>query len=229
MLKVIEFAKNYKIDTEGNVFGFRGKMTPIVMKCGYLRVKLSCDDGKQRSFLVHRLVALTFIKNPDNKPQVNHKDGIKSNNNLSNLEWVTAGENQIHAYENELKMLPKGEINGRNILSEQEVISIYYELLQGARIVDVSKKYNVEKSTIASIKSKQNWTHVTAQLPDIPIKPKKETMSESTVRWICSQLQEGVGLSEIRKQCVNKNFSYDNLLDIKRRRNFKHIVKDYIW
>jgi len=64
---------------------------------GYMRVYLN-DQGRTRFVPVHRLVALAFIPNPYNKPQVNHKDGNKQNNCVENLEWCTNGENQLHAY-----------------------------------------------------------------------------------------------------------------------------------
>jgi transposase len=229
MFKQIEFARSYKIDQQGNLVGLRGGMNPTPMECGYLRVKLICDDGVRRAFLVHRLVALTYIPKVEGKNYVNHKNGIKTDNRVENLEWCTSTENQIHAYETGLKRMPKGEINGRNLLPEQTVISIYYELLNGARVVDTAKKYGVARSTIASIKKRQNWQYLLGSLPEIPHKSKRKNLSEATVKWICSQLELGVGLNEIMKQCTNKNFSYDALLDIKRRKNFKHIVKDYVW
>ena len=63
---------------------------------GYLRVDLYGKDGKRKHHKVHRLVAKAFIPNPDDKPQVNHKDGNKQNNSFTNLEWVTDEENKAH-------------------------------------------------------------------------------------------------------------------------------------
>lgn len=67
----------------------------------YMWVAL-CKEGKTKTFSVHRLVAIAFIKNLNNYPAVNHKDGNKSNNNESNLEWVSNSENQLHASKNGL-------------------------------------------------------------------------------------------------------------------------------
>ena len=64
---------------------------------GYLGVTLS-KNNKQYQKSIHRLVAENFIPNPKNKPQVNHKDGDKHNNNVDNLQWVTVSENTLHAY-----------------------------------------------------------------------------------------------------------------------------------
>lgn len=65
--------------------------------CGYVFATL-CKEGKARPNLVHRLVAQAFVPNPDNKPQVNHKDGNRTNNRADNLEWVTSSENNLHKF-----------------------------------------------------------------------------------------------------------------------------------
>lgn len=74
-------------------------------KYGYLYVCLS-QNGQQKHHTVHRLVANAFLSNPDNKPQVNHINGIKTDNTINNLEWSTGAENMIHAFKIGLKSKP---------------------------------------------------------------------------------------------------------------------------
>lgn len=79
-------------------------LNPAKNNSGYLRVALS-NNGKIRYDSIHRLVAEAFISNPKKLPEVNHIDGNKLNNSVENLEWVTKGENQIHAYKTGLRKI----------------------------------------------------------------------------------------------------------------------------
>ena len=96
--KEIKGFENYQISNTGLI-----RKDGVILKPfdnnGYLRILLINGDKKKKK-LIHRLVAETFIPNPDNKPQVNHKDLNKKNNNVDNLEWVTNQENVQHAIQN---------------------------------------------------------------------------------------------------------------------------------
>src|SRR5699024_845781 len=81
---------------------FERKLKPLIDSKGYPYIDVRFD-GKRRCPKIHRLVALAFIPNPENKPQVNHIDGNKENNNINNLEWVTNEENRTHAIKKKLK------------------------------------------------------------------------------------------------------------------------------
>ena len=90
--------KGYEINQQGHVYGARGRaLTPRVNSIGYIAVRLRSGWKP-----LHRLLAETFIPNPKNLETVNHKDGNKLNNKLSNLEWMTRKENLHHAMDNDL-------------------------------------------------------------------------------------------------------------------------------
>ena len=92
----------YLISSRGRVKSIRYNriMATNVDRYGYKKIHLRTDTGDNYHTTIHRLVAIGFIKNPNQYKQVNHKDGNKLNNNVSNLEWVTARDNVIHSYDN---------------------------------------------------------------------------------------------------------------------------------
>lgn len=106
-IKVSDDGKIYTLDhsylrKNGRLDNRKGKqLRPSVDKYGYERVVLT-KDGIRKTYLVHKLVALAFIPNPENKTTINHIDGNKRNNNVSNLEWATEKENQNHKWKNGL-------------------------------------------------------------------------------------------------------------------------------
>lgn len=95
---VPEYEDLYKISENGNVFSMKRMrlIKPYLNKSGYKMIAL-CRGMDAKHFLLHRVIAITFIENGENKPEVNHIDCDKLNNHISNLEWVTKAENREHA------------------------------------------------------------------------------------------------------------------------------------
>lgn len=134
-------------------------MKPKISKHGYFRIGLVDKNGKQKFYQLHRLVLITFAGLDEVKTQVNHIDGNKSNNSLSNLEWVTSSENQRHAHLIGLKS-QKGEKHAQSRLTEKQVLEIRESLLNGVKQKILAEKYGVIRSYISEIKTKKAWSHI---------------------------------------------------------------------
>lgn len=156
---------DYKVSKLGNVKSFRyskysdGKMLkPVLRSDGYLVVTLY-KEGKEKKKKIHRLVAETFIPNPLKKKTVNHKDGNKQNNNISNLEWATVLENIIHAKKNDLNV--RGEKQWKSKLTEKQIVKIrmmrFDECCTYKYIAD---KFNISQSHVYDIINKKYWNHI---------------------------------------------------------------------
>lgn len=124
---------------------------------GYLKVTLSKKNKK--CFLSHRLIGLTFIDNPQNKPEINHKKGIKSDNRCWMLEWCNPNENVQHAYDYKLLQPKKGVKNGASKLTEKQVLEIR-KIGNSMYKKDIAKKYKVGSSTISRVLNNINWKHI---------------------------------------------------------------------
>ena len=103
MLEKLKGFENYYIDKEGNIYTKDKKLMTgkFVDNTGYYQIVLR-KNGKRSYQRLHRLIAKQFIDNPNNLPQVNHKDGNKLNNSLDNLEWISNSDNTKHGYDNNL-------------------------------------------------------------------------------------------------------------------------------
>ena len=112
---------------------------------GYVTI----DFSGQGTFSAHRLIAETFIPNPENKPEVNHKDGFKTNNAVSNLEWVTPLENMRHAIATGLKTFKSGEDHHRTALTSGQIALCDEMHSLGMTYKEIGEHYNVHWKTVS--------------------------------------------------------------------------------
>jgi len=124
---------------------------------GYYIVTLNKGNKETKNYLVHILVAKHFIPNPQNKPEVNHKKGIKKDNRFFELEWSTKLENVQHAFSTGL-VCHKGVKNANCKLSDNDVIEIFNST---DSYKELSERYAVNKTLISSIKTGSRWGHLT--------------------------------------------------------------------
>lgn len=138
----------------------------LCKKTGYYRVVLGKYENHNKRELryIHRLVAIAFIPNPENKPEVNHKFGIKTDNRVSQLEWATRPENIQHGFKMGLIPILKGEECHNCILTNEQVLYIFSSPI-GPRAL--ARKLNLSYSTVNGIKNGSSWNHITGL-------PKKE-------------------------------------------------------
>ena len=127
---------------------------------GYYSVQL-CKDKITKRIMTHRLIAITFLLNVENKREVNHKDSNRLNNNLDNLEWVTSKENTEHYIKLGRKRTPLGMDTHNAVLTEEIVKEIFMSELSAEKL---SKTLNINKGTIASVKQGINWKWLTSTL-----------------------------------------------------------------
>lgn len=157
---------NYEIDDSGNI---RNYTTKVPIKChldrgGYVKANIIDKElGIHKCMSVHRLVMLAFVPNPDNLPEVNHIDGNKQNNHISNLEWCDRLHNIRHAIATGLKpvVCVKGESNWNNRYSEEQIKHVMDLMLEGKYSYrEIAKLTGVKRATIKKIGQKKEWKHL---------------------------------------------------------------------
>ena len=158
---IVEYGDNYAISNTGKIKNItNGRiLKPYVKKNGYLQIDLFLNK-KRKKYYLHRIVALAFIPNPESKPEVNHSDGDKNNNNVSNLEWHTRLENVNHSITTGLKN-QNGSKNSSSLLTEDMVVEI--RKLYGEKRykqIELAKMFNVSKQTISLVVNRKSWKHV---------------------------------------------------------------------
>jgi hypothetical protein len=155
----------YWVQEDGQIWSVNSSimLKPRKAGRGYCQVNLGAN---QRNQYVHRLVAEAFIPNPENKPQINHINGIKSDNRVENLEWVTAKENVRHALEigladrHDSRKAHIGSKHHNTSLKESQVLKIRAKHKKGIHYKDLMREFNISKSCCQAIIHNRSWRHI---------------------------------------------------------------------
>jgi len=167
----------YAVSESGDIWSYK-KTSPIginggVVERGGLFLKPSqsgrnkhqrvvlIKDRKRKQHFVHRLVAKAFIPNPSGLPFINHKDCDPTNNHVDNLEWCTAKENSIHAYQNGRWTPPdqSGSKNSNAKFCNEDIVKIRELHKKTGNCSQIAHQYNVNPKTINQIVNGKRWTH----------------------------------------------------------------------
>lgn len=182
-------------------------------KDGYLKIHIK-TFSKDHHIGVHRLVALMFIENPENKEHVNHKDGVKTNNHVENLEWATPKENIAHSIANGLTQ-QRGEDNARAVYTEEQARAVC-KMLEDYHNTPrkIAEELGVDESFVDGIKNGSRWVHISKEynidkrnlrLGENNVKAK---YSDELARKVCEMLAEGKYYTSdiVEKLGVTKSF-----------------------
>ena len=155
---------DYLIYSDGRVYSEKTNRFLKPRNCaGYLRVAIYTND-RIYQMSIHRLVATAFIENPKNKPEVNHKDGNKTNNSVQNLEWVTTSENVSHAFKTELKFAKHGNESHLSKYSIEQVRKACEYMEEGEMtLTEISDITLIDYAMVYLIATHKAWINVSCE------------------------------------------------------------------
>ncbi len=214
-------APEYCVTTSGKVYSLKSKRFLNIQynDNGYPCITLRIE-GKTKTFKVHRLVALSYLKDTYFEgAHVNHKDGDKTNSCVDNLEWVTRSENMIHAYQNGLI------VSKIHKLTDDEVHLICQFLEQGSRVPDIANMFNVDRNQIYSIIDGKAYNYISFEYNLLNV-PKQQKLSPEKVIEVCELLVKNTPLKNISE---STNVHISSVKAIKQRRTQTHISNSYDW
>lgn len=221
MLKPIKGFTRYLISDNGQVYSNAKGKTMYPLKTftkpdGYLAVSLWNDSVMgnkiRKTLLVHRIVAETFIPNIDNKPTVNHIDGNKTNNNVSNLEWATPHEQEVHSFALGLNYARKGEEANRAELT-WDIVHYIRNTYPEKSVKELASMFDTTMENVYTIL--YNYTWVDKNYTPIM----KHHISEDIVKYIRKHPN-----MKIKDFCKMFNLSYGTVYDIVTNRTWKGVI-----
>lgn len=243
-MKCLGFS-NYSITEDGKVYSHISNrfLTNTLMSSGYEKSHIKNDEGVLKNQSIHRSVATLFVGNPENKPFVNHIDENKLNNHFTNLEWVTSNENLQSWHSNnpekhssikmytvvpkESEVLQSNPQMGSAFFTEESVRNICNLYQKGYRKIDVHRMTGFKMSVVGHLLAGNypTWDYVVSEYDTGHIQ-KKKALDDDIVYEICRHLASGKGVMEISRLM---NICRSAIGEIKNRRSYKKISKDYVW
>ena len=215
---------SYDVNEKGeiytNVYNACRKLKPFIDREGYANYSLWADNGKRKTMRGHRLVAAIFLPNPNNLPQINHKDGNPGNNRIENLEWITNRNNHWHSRKlrKPNTMLPPHVVHYICRLlaagyPEKEIARIanvnqrrVAEILYGRKYTRISQQYTFPSRSYSNYDKPVDRPEVNRYIPvpnypqedlkDIKLGGTLRKISEDRVMAVCEFLENGWGVNE---------------------------------
>ena len=198
-MKQHPYYKHIFVTESGEVYSNKtGKLKKLKLHLtdnGYLDVSILVAKAKSLRKRAHRIVAETYLENPNNLREIDHIDCNKQNNQVSNLEWVSSKENKRRARLNGLYDNTVGEKHHNSVLTEAQVHSICQCLQDGMRNKDVADLHSIHKDVVGHIKKGDIWKQISSQY-QFQIKRNKRKSSDF-IRKVCEMISFGKTNNEI--------------------------------
>lgn len=208
----------------------------------YYKIGLRNNSNNRGSYFTHRIIAKMFCFEYENKNIVNHKNGIKTDNRFSNLEWCTYQENIDHAIKNGLSN-SRGSNNPNNILNEDQVHQICKLMSTGMRYSDILLSLNIPVNSnmldiLTKIRTKHIWESISNNysIPEPEYRTKQVVYSDEQLHDICRMISSGCSNRDIAiylainvkdKKYMDKFYKF--IGRIRKRETYTYISKDYNW
>ena len=206
----------YAVSSDGKLFDFKyNRIINGHLNRGYYRVTLMQTNSKQKSYYMHTLVAVMYIEDSREDNTVNHIDGDKLNNDVSNLEWLTHRENMQHA-------MLTGLLN-RKPLFEEDVIKICELRQSGLSSIDISNKLGIHQRTIEGITNGYNWVDISSKYM-FPQKAGRVMLSKDKVREVCFMFAKDYTIKEVSDIL---EIPYPTVSSIRQKVSHKEISDNY--
>ena len=215
--KDIKGFENYQVTSDGKVWSKRHKKFRKLQKNkdGYMCVNLR-SYGVEKHKRVCRLVAEAFIPNPENHPIVNHKNCVRDDDRVENLEWCTYLHNNLHGIENNPELH-----RGRAEITEEMAHEICKHLEWGLRYQDVAELLGITKDIVAHIACGHTWKVVSKEYT---FPPKRSRVTTITAKELLKQLDKGKTYEEVANSSKNKRVTPDLVRLLDNKQIFKEIM-----